>query len=96
MTDNLEETDVARQIYTELMLGKYDERIVLGSSRGIPESLSSYLEARRDFVHYIVPVPYDLCAWTYLPRGQKDFWMEAEDIISTRKRDLKSQSRERA
>lgn len=82
--------DMARQIYDNLTLGKYDQRIVLGSSRGIPESLVPLREARRDSVHYIVPVPYNLCAWTYLPRGHKDFWVEAEEVIEARKRELRS------
>lgn len=87
VTEKLDETDVARQFYTGVVLGKHDERIVLGSSGGISQSLSAFRETRQDLVHYIVPVPYDLYAWTYLPRGHADFWMEAEDVILTRKRD---------
>ncbi|KAF9449722.1 hypothetical protein P691DRAFT_811994 [Macrolepiota fuliginosa MF-IS2] len=94
--DEGEEADVTSYIYAELLMGKHDERIVLGSSGGIPQSLSAYWTARKNFVHYIVPMPHELYAWTYLPRGQNDFWMEAEAIIMSRKQYLRSQNHQTA
>lgn len=97
VVDNTE-TGISPQIFSKLISGDYDDRIVLGSSGGLhlvswtssPDSLADEYPFR-----YIVFVPYDLCAWTYLPPGKTDFWMEADDIILDRRRNLMAQSKAR-
>ncbi|KAJ3566606.1 hypothetical protein NP233_g6885 [Leucocoprinus birnbaumii] len=84
----------ARAIYQEMVSGKYDARLVLGSSPEIPELSCEDTKEQQSFIHHVVPVPYDLSAWTYLPRDSTDFWMDAEEVIENRKRDEKRRSLE--
>jgi hypothetical protein len=96
VVDSLEESDIKYQLFSKLISGDYDDRIVLGSSGGLrlPSPSSSRPETQEDPFRYIVSVPYDLGAWTYLPPGEMDFWMEADSIISNRRQNL-SRSGER-
>lgn len=95
---NAEKTGITPQIFSKLISGDYDDRIVLGSSGGLhlvsrtspPDSLVEESPFR-----HIVYVPYDLYAWTYLPPGKTDFWMEADDIILNRRQNLMAQSKAR-
>jgi hypothetical protein len=93
---SLRDTDIRYQSFSKLISGDYDDRIVLGSSGGMRPLSPSFFdpETHEDPFRYIVPIPYELGAWTYLPPGQTDFWMEADKIISNRRQNL-SRSGER-
>jgi hypothetical protein len=86
----------AQQFCSDIVSGEYDVRLVLGSSPAIPMPPKwEHGQGQQDFVHSIVPVPYNLHAWAYLAPGHTDFWMEAEGIVEERRRKLKNRSPER-
>ncbi|KAF5352415.1 hypothetical protein D9756_006292 [Leucocoprinus leucothites] len=95
VTDEADRGCTAQQIIHDIGTGEYDARIVLGSSPGIPESLCGDKEQQRIFMRQVLPVPYDLSAWTYLPRGHTEPWTHAEDIIMDRKRASRSNPQEK-